>query len=344
MSEFSDRIRRDFAAGDKIRDAGLTTPKDVIRYDNISYGPDEKYNLLDVYRPRDISGFRSCAGAGGISETGGISGTGGEFGFSGDSETGGKLPVIMIVHGGAWVYGDKEIYQFYAMSLAQRGFAVVNFSYRLAPENKFPMQLEDICTVFDWIYDNRDKYGLDTGNVFAVGDSAGAHLLGLFASMYSNADYVKALKEKYPKACLSVKAAVRENADGDYGSCLKAVALNCGKYDLTKGSETDKDTPLILADFLNEKGSSKELELTNVTRFVTKDFPPVFLMTCPGDFLRYQAPFMEEALRENSVPFVYRYYGDAKDTLHHVFHCNTRLESAKICNDDECEFFMRYRK
>ena len=49
----------------------------------------------------------------------------------------GKLPVIVSVHGGGWVYGDKERYQFYCMDLAERGFAVVNFSYRLAPEYKF---------------------------------------------------------------------------------------------------------------------------------------------------------------------------------------------------------------
>ena len=44
----------------------------------------------------------------------------------------GKLPVIMSVHGGGWVYGDKDVYQWYCMNLAQRGFAVVNYSYRLA--------------------------------------------------------------------------------------------------------------------------------------------------------------------------------------------------------------------
>ncbi|MFR5151238.1 MAG: carboxylesterase family protein [Ruminococcus sp.] len=46
------------------------------------------------------------------------------------------LPVIISVHGGAWMYGDKERYQYYCMSLAQRGFAVVNFTYRLAHESK----------------------------------------------------------------------------------------------------------------------------------------------------------------------------------------------------------------
>ena len=307
MSQLSDRIRRDFAAGDMVRDAGLKTPDDVVRFNDISYGEDGKYNLLDVYRPKDPPLN--------------------------------KLPVIMIVHGGAWVYGDKEVYQYYGLSLAQRGFAVVNFSYRLAPESKFPAQIEDICAVFGWIYDNREEYGLDADNVFAVGDSAGAHLLGLFAAVYSNPDYVKALKEKYSGIRIS-RGMGPDKAGNTYkGPCLRAVALNCGKYDLTKDDDADKDTPLLLADFLKDGGSREELELTCVTDLVTQDFPPVFMMTCPGDFLKYQAPFMEEALRKNSVPFVYRYYGNASEPLHHVFHCNTQLQSAKICNDDECGFF-----
>ena len=325
MSQLSDRIRRDFAAGDKIRDAHFSTPDDVVRYDDISYGPDEKYHLLDVYRPGNKPAQQSGPGS-----------------VSGSVPAPAKLPVIMIVHGGAWVYGNKEVYQYYGMSLAQRGFAVVNFSYRLAPESKFPAQLEDICTVFDWIYDNRDKYGLDADNVFAVGDSAGAHLLGLFADACSNPDYVMALKEKYPGVRITLPAEQGECVDSYRGACLRAVALNCGKYDLTKDDEADKDTPLLLADFLKEGGSSKELELTCVTDWVTKDYPPVFMMTCPGDFLKYQAPFMEQALRDNSVPFVYRFYGDAGNPLHHVFHCNAGLESAKICNDDECDFFGKY--
>ena len=86
-------IRYDFGKGDRKRDAGLKTPEDVKRFDDISYGPDRKYQLLDVYRLKDAEG---------------------------------KLPVIVSVHGGGWVYGTKETYQFYCMSLAQRGFAVVN--------------------------------------------------------------------------------------------------------------------------------------------------------------------------------------------------------------------------
>ena len=88
MSQASDFVRTNFKKGDDIRDEGLTTPKDIIRYDDIVYGTDPKWQSLDVYRPRSAEGQ--------------------------------KLPVIVSVHGGGWVYGDKERYQFYCMNLAQR--------------------------------------------------------------------------------------------------------------------------------------------------------------------------------------------------------------------------------
>lgn len=67
MSLVSMYIRYDFAKGDRKRDAGLKTPEDVIRYDDIEYGKDRKWQILDVYRPKGMEG---------------------------------KLPVIISVHGG----------------------------------------------------------------------------------------------------------------------------------------------------------------------------------------------------------------------------------------------------
>lgn len=125
MSEVSEKLRNEFGEGDAKRDAGLRTPDDIDRVDNIQYGPDPVWNVLDVYRPK---GERR------------------------------KLPVIVIVHGGGWVYGDKSVYQFYGMSLAQRRFVVVNFTYRLAPEAKYPAPLEDTNQVVTWIHDNQDAY------------------------------------------------------------------------------------------------------------------------------------------------------------------------------------------
>lgn len=283
MSERSDLLRKTFTKNDDIRDAGLTTPASVSRWDDIVYGTDPVRQALDVYRPK-------AAGAD-------------------------TLPVIVSVHGGGWVYGDKERYQYYCMELAKRGFAVVNFSYRLAPEFPFPAPLEDTNSVFRWVLDHGEEYGLDSSRVFAVGDSAGAHTLALYAAACADPEYAKSLGLSTPP-----------------GFRPAGVALNCGPYSFASGAGW-------LEDYLPEKGSERELELVNVIRHVTPGFPPAYLMTAAGDFLSAQAVPMAAALLENRVPFAFRFYGSGENELGHVFHLNIRTRDAALCNDEECAFF-----
>ena len=291
----SRKIRHSYGSNDKKRDAGQTTPADIIRYDDILYGNDNRYRkwqLLDVYRPKT------------------------------EAEADGslkKLPVIISVHGGAWVYGDKDKYQFYCMRLAQRGFAVINFSYRLAPEVKFPASVEDTEAVFQWACDNAETYGFDTSNFFAVGDSAGGHLLSLYTDAITNKEY----RKNYPF--------IKEKA-----MTLRGVALNCGKYTL---DDTEPKFKLLRSGFLPKGGTKEEVELINTASHVTSDFPPAFVMTCEGDFLKEQAYLMKEKLDAAGVRNELHCYGNAEQPLWHVFHCDPKLEEAKICNDEECNFF-----
>ena len=290
MSKTSEMVREMFGKGDAERDAGLRTPEDITRFDDIAYGSDPKYQLLDVYRPKGAEG---------------------------------PLPVIISVHGGGWVYGDKEVYQFYCMSLAERGFAVVNFSYRLAPEHKFPASLEDTNSVCAWVMENAEKYGFDTDHIFAVGDSAGAHNLSLYAAILSDPEYAKEYAFKAPE-----------------GFMLKAIALNCGAF-LIDVSKNDLTTQL-MDDFLPEGGSEKEIRLISSIYHINENYPPVYLMTCVNDFLRDQASLIIPELLKKNIHHAFHFFGTKEEPLGHVFHCNVRLKEAKICNDEECAFFREF--
>ncbi len=293
MSITSMYVRRTFKKSDDERDAGLTTPEDVKRFDDIQYGPDPEWQMLDVYRPREAEG---------------------------------PLSVLVSVHGGGWVYGDKEIYQYYCMDLARRGFAVVNFTYRLAPEFKFPAPLEDTNLVCAWILDHAGEYGMDPTRFFAVGDSAGAHILGLYAEFCTNPEYAALFSFQPPE-----------------GFVPTALALNCGAYRITLDSGPDDRTNrLLMRDFLPEKGTPQELEEICVLDHVTPRFPPAIVMTSYGDFLKAQAPLLEEALRADGVAVTSLFYGDEDNQLGHVFHLNIRTPDAIRCNDEECEFFRSF--
>lgn len=292
MSLMSFSYRRGCRKSDRKRDEGLTTPSDIKRLDNIHYAA-KKAQILDVYRPKGEDG---------------------------------ALPVIVSVHGGGWIYGDKDVYQWYCMSLAQRGFAVVNFTYRLAPEHKYPAGIEDTNLVFEWIRENAQLYGFDTKNVFAVGDSAGAHMLSVYATMKTNPEY--AAQYDFP-----VENKIK----------LNAVALNCGKYDMTGILEAgDKQQIKLMKMILPQKGTESEMHWITSLEHMTADFPPTYIMTSNDDFLKEEAPKLERKLKELGVEYKYKEYGDENEKLGHVFHCNIKTESARKCNDDECEFFRTH--
>ncbi len=294
MSLFSRLVAWKFKTGDDKRDAGLTTPEEVRRFDGIQYGPDPKWNRLDLYKPKDADG---------------------------------PVPVIVSVHGGGWVYGDKERYQYYCMSLVKHGFAVVNFTYGLAPEFKYPGPLTDSNRVIEWLLSHGEEYGLDTARVFAVGDSAGAHLLGLYCCAVTNPAYAEKMPFTVPE-----------------GFLLTAVALNCGVYRLEKNRKEDRMRLLMLLirDFLPGKGTEEELREIDVHKQATEAFPPAFIITAEGDYLAGQAMPMAERLRALGVPVEYHYYGDSEHVLVHDFHCNMRNPVAEVCNRDECMYFRGF--
>lgn len=293
MSKTSDFIRDTFGSGDTERDRGLTSPPDVIRYDNILYGPDPEWNVLDVYRPKNRK----------------------------DS----TLPVLVSVHGGAWVYGDKDRYQFYCMELSRRGFAVVNFSYRLAPEAGFPAALEDTNRACEWMLNNAGKFGFDTENVFATGDSAGGNYLALYAAIATNPDYASRFRFSVPE-----------------GLRIRAVNLNCGVYLLTDPKEVDPLTQKLMQDVFGHEPMKEEYEIISPALHVTEKYPPVFLNTAVGDFLRNQAPHMAKSLAEQGVPFTYKCYGDSLHDLHHVFMLTIQKEESGPAIDEQCAFYRQF--
>ncbi|MCR4789244.1 MAG: alpha/beta hydrolase [Lachnospiraceae bacterium] len=302
------KIRTEWLESDTKRDKDLKVPEDVeCRYD-VYYGaggqiagggnniPDEekKWNLLDIYTPK----ARSSS----------------------------PLPVIVSIHGGGYVYGTKEIYRFYGMSLALRGFAFVNFNYRLAPENKFPSALEDTCKVMKWLADNGPGLGLDIDNVFVVGDSAGAHYASLYLAAYSNSDYASLCGIEPEKRLM-----------------IRACALNCGVYDPLILRREDGLDDLTAYLFSEENWKDMAAEYLQTHRFLNKDYPPVFLMSGTNDFLLHQLEPMKDHLNKSGIECVSKIYGEEDpEKAYHVFHVDMNNVFQKECNDDETAFFKAH--
>ncbi len=95
-------------------------------------------------------------------------------------EGAGPFPVIVWIHGGGWVGGDKDGGP--AIRQMSRGYAVASINYRLSYEAKFPAQIEDCKAAVRWLRANAATYNLDANRIGAWGSSAGGHLAALLGT------------------------------------------------------------------------------------------------------------------------------------------------------------------
>ena len=93
-------------------------------------------------------------------------------------------PTVVYIHGGGWVKGDKSKGMGAKLipDLTERGYIVVALNYRLAPEHKYPAQIEDVSCGIRYLKANAATYGIDPERMGVLGNSAGGHLASLIAT------------------------------------------------------------------------------------------------------------------------------------------------------------------
>lgn len=92
------------------------------------------------------------------------------------------LPVLLYMHGGGFTIGSLETHDSLCRQLARSsGAAVVALDYRLAPEHRFPVAVEDAWAAMRWLATNAGSIGLDGARLAVGGDSAGGTLAAVCA-------------------------------------------------------------------------------------------------------------------------------------------------------------------
>ncbi|WP_234982452.1 alpha/beta hydrolase [Limosilactobacillus caccae] len=289
----TEAARQMFKAGDDKRDAGLPhVLKGVTRHDDLSYGPDPKWNLLDIYTPTNYTG---------------------------------KLPTIISSHGGDWCYGTKETYQYFGMTLAQKGFAFVNFNYHLAPTATYPEQTLEANKVMHWVAANAEKYDLDLNNVILTGDSAGAQITAQLLVAYTNPKYRQLFNGDITVPKFNIRAGILNS-----GSCF---VLTPGMID-----------PVSSAYFTPEKVASCKEQL-EVEKYMTTALPPLFIQSGSIDMLRDLDSQLYGYLMAKGIKAVHRVYGTPDEPQDHDFimdPCHNEVAMQAI--DDEVAFIREYLK
>ena len=132
-----------------------TVPVDTYRsFANVPYG-DQPRQKLDVYLPSQPLADKAL--------------------------TAGGAPLVVFFYGGSWTNGNRADYRFVGEALAAQGIAVVVADYRLSPEFRYPVFLQDSALAMRWAFDNAQKYGADPTRIFVMGHSAGAYNAAMLA-------------------------------------------------------------------------------------------------------------------------------------------------------------------
>jgi arylformamidase len=101
---------------------------------------------------------------------------------------GSKSPVILWVHGGNWIGGDKSEIDKKPEFFTRKGYIFISVNHRLSPEASYTGQAQDIANAIVWVYNNIIHYSGDKSKILLMGHETGAHLA---ATVVVNDTYLK---------------------------------------------------------------------------------------------------------------------------------------------------------
>ena len=238
-------------------------------------------------------------------------------------ENNGKLPVIIDIHGGGWMYGDKDSSVLYDEYLASRGFLVFSMSYRLAPEVTPLEQLKDVSNALSAIKKTLPHLPCDPEKIMLTGDSAG----GMLAAY---------------TAAIAVSPSLQEHFEiSDPGLKYNCLVLTSPVAYMNENSLMGSYGRLMWRE-RPFRESSKQFLNANEALDLAKTLPPVMLITSEGDVVaRKQTLQLYGYLRRRDMDARLLYItGKEGKKLPHVFAVQKpNGEYGKRCLDGICEFF-----
>lgn len=189
----------------------------------------------------------------------------------------GKLPVIVWIHGGSWMAGDKQSGP--AIGFSGRGYAVAAMNYRFSQHATFPAQIQDCKAAVRWLRANAETYHLDADHIGVWGASAGGHLAAL---MGTTAD---------------VKEFEGDGGNEGQSSRVQAVVDWFGPTNFLTAGIKDARTRMLGADPRKDPEKAKKASPVN---YVSKDAAPFLIMHGDADpTVPYeQSVTFAEALKE----------------------------------------------
>lgn len=251
----------------------------------------------------------------------------------------GPWPVVFYVHGGAFQILSKDTHWLMGLAFARHGYLVVNISYRLAPQHRYPAALEDVSAAWRWMLRELPRLGGDPARISVAGESAGGNLvtaLTLMACMHRDEPYARAVFDAgvVPRAALPFCAILEVSRPERWGERRRMPSWIAGMLrgvstsylgDCATGTCRDLADPLIPL----ERGDA-----------FARPLPPFFAPVGTKDPLLDDTRRLEKALAARGVPCEARYYPGGV----HAFHALVWQPRARQCWRDSLAFLDRHAR
>jgi acetyl esterase len=228
------------------------------------------------------------------------------------------LPVLLYIHGGAFVLCSKDTHRSIAQINAERaGYLVVTINYRLAPQHPFPAAIADACAAYRWTVRNIARYGGDPGRIMVAGESAGGNLaLGVaLAGSYRRPETyaqevfdlgVQPIGVMPLMPYLQVTNPARHATHPQTGYFTRSVARDIAIAYL--GSQAPESDATLMADPV------RVLEAAAPDR----PFPPVFTGAGTADICCGDAQRLEAICRQWNIPVTVSYIENQPHAFHAI--------------------------
>ncbi|MGN6485306.1 MAG: alpha/beta hydrolase [Thermomicrobiales bacterium] len=230
-----------------------------------------------------------------------------------------QLPLLVWIHGGAWISGDKDNNTPWYEIIASHGYTVISLNYSLGPDEHYPTPVFQINAALAYIQQNAARFHADPDRIAIAGDSAGAQLTSQIAALTTNPAYANEL---------GIAPSLRPNQ-------LRGVMLNCGIYDMAAFvGENDPPARTTMERLLvwgvgttvwayTGKRGGDPVAMTQMSTIdhVTADFPPTWISGGNGDPLtEKQSKPMAARLESLGVPVTALFWPDDHEpTLGHEY-------------------------
>ena len=218
----------------------------------------------------------------------------------------GPFPVIVHIHGGAFMMGDKRDFQLEPwLEGLQRGYAVASINYRMSGEKIFPAGIMDAKAAIRFLRGNAEQYQIDTNRFAAVGGSAGGNFAAMVA-VSAKVPELSDLSQGYETESCAVQAAVAWFGPTDFLKMDAQLAAS----GLGPCCHNDADSPE--SRFMGGQITKLDpawVQRANPMTYISEDLPPMFLQHGSRDHIvpvgqsKIFAAAIEEKLGPGRVSF-----------------------------------------